>query len=303
VFNEIEHEEELYPPSDVEQAKHIQNEYNRSREALREHRIAARPYYAVSNRLEQEERKKLANHAAHEIISFNQLAPGEKVEDFLQRGPTAPIDPNLYEVEMIFNDLLRTVGTQEANLGGMSGGTATESSIAEQSRTVSQADNVDDLDELLTDVAKAFGQICLMELSKETVVEIVGPGAVWPDMPQSREEAAKDLLLEIKAGSSGRPNRAPTGGTVGTRPRGIDPRGGAVDHGDQRDDVQADGCAWIARQRPWWRAHRRSSERPERAGSAGWPERDSRSCGNSRSAARLPRSDAGVVGQFENRPR
>jgi hypothetical protein len=208
VFNEIEHEEELYPPSDVEQAKHIQNEYNRSREALREHRIAARPYYAVSNRLEQEERKKLANHAAHEIISFNQLAPGEKVEDFLQRGPTAPIDPNLYEVEMIFNDLLRTVGTQEANLGGMSGGTATESSIAEQSRTVSQADNVDDLDELLTDVAKAFGQICLMELSKETVVEIVGPGAVWPDMPQSREEAAKDLLLEIKAGSSGRPNRA-----------------------------------------------------------------------------------------------
>jgi hypothetical protein len=31
---------------------------------------------------------------------------------------------------------------------------------------------------------------------------------VWPDMPQSREEIAKDLVLTIKAGSSGRPNKA-----------------------------------------------------------------------------------------------
>ena len=47
-----------------------------------------------------------------------------------------------------------------------------------------------------------------MELSKETVVEIVGPGAVWPDTPLSREQARKDLWLEIRAGSSGRPNAA-----------------------------------------------------------------------------------------------
>lgn len=208
VFNEIEHDEELYPPSDVELAKHIQSEYNRSREALRQHRIAARPYYVHDGSLDEEELRKVQNHADHEIVKVPSLGDGQTIESKLQRGPTAPIDPNLYEVEMHFNDLLRVVGAQEANLGGTSDSTATESSIAEQSRSASLADNVDDLDELLSDLAKAFGHIALIELSKETVVEIVGPGAVWPEMRMTREEVAKDLLLEIKAGSSGRPNRA-----------------------------------------------------------------------------------------------
>lgn len=208
VFNEIEHDEDMYPPSDVELARHIQLEYNRSREALRQHRIAARPYYVTAGSMDADELKKLQNHADHEIVKVPSMGDGQSIEQILQRGPTAPIDPNLYEVEMHFNDLLRVVGAQEANLGGTSDSTATESSIAEQSRSASLADNVDDLDELLSDVAKAFGQIALIELSKETVVEIVGPGAVWPEMRMTREEVAKDLLLEIKAGSSGRPNRA-----------------------------------------------------------------------------------------------
>jgi len=208
VFNEIEHDEELYPPSDVELARHIQLEYNRSREALREHRIAARPYWVQDGTMEQTELDKLSNHEAQQIIKVPSLGDGQTIESKLQRGPTAPIDPNLYETEMHFTDLLRVVGAQEANLGGTSDSTATESSIAEQSRSASLADNVDDLDELLTDIAKAFGQLALAELSKETVVEIVGAGAVWPDMKMTREEIAKDLLLEIKAGSSGRPNKA-----------------------------------------------------------------------------------------------
>lgn len=208
VFNEIEHDEMMFPPSDVENAKDIQNEYNRTREALRQHRIAARPYYVEAGRLSDEDKAKLADHDDHEVITVGALAANEKVENLVQRGPTAPIDPNLYEVEVHFNDLLRVVGSQEANLGGMAGGTATETSIAESSRTKADADNIDDLDEALTEVSKAAGQMMLMEMSKATVIEIVGDGAVWPDMPDSREAAAKELLLEVEAGSSGRPNQA-----------------------------------------------------------------------------------------------
>jgi hypothetical protein len=208
VLNEIEHDEELYPPSDVENAKHIQEEYNRSREGLREHRIAARPWWFISEQVEEAQRKLIANHDAHAMVTAPPLGAGQKVADMIIPGPTAPIDPNLYEVEMIFTDLMRTVGIQEANIGATGGDTATEASIAEQSRSTSHAENVDDLDELLTELSKATGQLMLMELSKETVVEIVGPGAVWPEMGQSRSEVAKDMLLEIKAGSSGRPNRA-----------------------------------------------------------------------------------------------
>lgn len=208
VFNEIEHESEIYPPSDIENARHIQYEYNRSREALREHREASRPWWVTGGQVEAEELKKIGNHSAQEVVTLKALAAGGKVNDLLMAGPTAPIDPNLYEVEMHFTDLMRTVGVQEASLGAVAGGTATESSIAEQSRSASLADNVDDLDAWLTEIAKATGQLMLMEVSKERVLEIVGPGAVWPDMPATREEVVKDLLLEIKAGSSGRPNRA-----------------------------------------------------------------------------------------------
>jgi hypothetical protein len=208
VFNEVEHYSEIYPQSDVEHGEHIQNEYNRSRESLREHRIAARPYYVTAKGLDEDEKGKLAHHAAHEVIEMPTLGANQKVEDLLQRGPAANIDPNLYEVEMIFQDLLRAVGTQEANLGGIGGGTATENSIAEGSRSSSHAENVDDVDSVLTELTRAGGQIMLLNLQKETVMEIVGPGAVWPDTPTTREEASKELLLKVEAGSSGRPNRS-----------------------------------------------------------------------------------------------
>lgn len=208
VFNETEHYEEIYPLSDVEQAKDIQEEYNRSREALREHRIAARPYWVHGFGAEEAELKKLANHEAHAVIGMPSLGSGQKIEDMLQRGPTAAIDPNLYELESHFNDLLRVVGYQEAQIGSVSGATATESSIAQQSQSASQSDNVDDLDEVLTELARAGGQILLMNVQKETVVEIVGDGAVWPETPMAREAAAKEIMLEVEAGSTGRPNQA-----------------------------------------------------------------------------------------------
>lgn len=208
VFNEVEHHDAIYPLSDVEQARDIQNEYNRSRNGLREHRIAARPYWIEGVGMEEAEKTKLADHDAHAVISLPSLGTGQKAEDLLQRGPTAPIDPNLYELESHFTDLMRVVGYQEAQMGGVSGATATESSIAQQSQSASHGDNIDDLDEVLTELARAAGQVLLLNVDKQTVMEIVGEGAVWPDTPETREAAAKEIYLEVEAGSSGRPNKA-----------------------------------------------------------------------------------------------
>jgi hypothetical protein len=214
VFNETEEDEadggSIYPPSDVWLARHPQEEYNRSREGLREHRRAARPYWvATKGLLEEHDKKKFGDHDAHELFEVQISAMDTPdISKIIQRGPTAPIDPNLYEVEMVFADMQRVVGSQEANLGGTSGATATESSIAEASRSSSIEDNIDDLDEFLSEVAHAKGQMYFQTLSVDTVKEIAGPGAVWPEQPMTREQVAKDLLLDIKAGSSGRPNKA-----------------------------------------------------------------------------------------------
>lgn len=209
VFNEVEHRKKPFPPSDVWLLRHTQAGYNVSREGLREHRQANRPGFATGKgKLSKNDKDKLSQRNPHDVIELQGMQQGTKVEDILQRLPTNPIDPALYDTRGHLEDVLRTVGAQEANLGGTSSSTATESSIAEQSRSASMADNVDDLDDLLTNLAKAFGQLCFLELGKKTVQQIVGPGAVWPDMPMSREEISRDVLLEIKAGSSGRPNKA-----------------------------------------------------------------------------------------------
>lgn len=207
VLNECDHPVKVFPPSDVGLLRDAQKEYNRLRESLREHRIANRPATAVAGgMLSEEDVEKMVNRPANALVELDGLQPGQSVEQLLQpiRGPG--LDPNLYEVNGVFEDVLRTVGVQEANMGVAGGNTATETSIAESSRQSSLQSNVDDLDDLLTQMARAAGQILLGEVSAQTVQEVVGPGAVWPEL--TRDQLAKEILLEIEAGSTGKPNQA-----------------------------------------------------------------------------------------------
>lgn len=206
-FNDIEDEKTVYPYSDVDYLKHPQREYNNARQGVREHRVANRPKYFVrKGALEDSEKKLLENHPAHAVIELKGMDEKTTVDMMIQGFRGIPIDPNLYETSSIMKDVLYGVGSQDANLGPTSGATATESSISEQSRMSTLASNVDDLDEFLSDLARAAGQVMLAELSAQTVKEIAGEGAVWPEL--DREQIAKELFLEIKAGSSGRPNKA-----------------------------------------------------------------------------------------------
>lgn len=209
VFNEVESEDEIYPPSDAWNSRHMQNEINTNRQGLKEHRIAARPRPVTGKgRLEEADKQSFGTKAAFELTEVNSMLPGDKIDDLVQWMKVPGVDPNLYETETAFSLIQRTVGSQEANFGGTSGSTATETSIAEQSRMSVNDSDIDDLDNLLTAIARSCGQLMLQELRKETVIEIAGPGAVWPDLPPTREQIAKDLILGIEAGSNGRPNKA-----------------------------------------------------------------------------------------------
>lgn len=207
-FNDVEDTTDIYPPSDVELVRPMQLEYNRAREGLREHRIANKPgYVAARGVLDEESKKLLRDHDSSEIVELN--IPPEAVKEidkYIGVRPTAPIVPEVYDAEFIFVDFQRVSGDQSANLGGTSGSTATEASIAETSRVSSLASSIDDLNDFLSALARAGGQILFAEMSPEQVIEIAGVGAVWPDL--SREEIAKEIYLEIEAGSSGRPNKA-----------------------------------------------------------------------------------------------
>jgi hypothetical protein len=208
LFNGIEDERELFPPSDVRLMRDMQLEYNRCREGLKEQRIAARPFIGVvSGSLDEEDLTKLTNRAANDVVELNALQPNQDIKQLLQAYAGPGVDPNLYEVNPVYEDILRTTGIQEANLGGTSNTTATQAQIAEGSRMTSMGSNIDDLNDLLSQLARNGGQILLREMSQDRVKQVIGQGAVWPASP-SAQDIANDILLEIEAGSMGRPNQA-----------------------------------------------------------------------------------------------
>ena len=207
VPNAHEHYKKACPLSDVYHLRHPQREYNLSRQGLREHRQQNRPMYVtLKGAMEEQDRKAVANPSSGLIIELAALQNEPDINKLLQKMPAIAIDPALYETKSIMEDVVRVAGSQDAQFGQTTGGTATESTIAENSRQTTNSSITDDLDEFLSSMVRTMGQIMLYELSPETVMEIAGPGAVWPTF--SREDIAKEVYLEIRAGSSGRPNQA-----------------------------------------------------------------------------------------------
>lgn len=204
MFNECDGR--VYPPSDVTLVRPMQLELNRSRQGMREHRFASRPKMAYAEGLlSQEDLDALRTHPVNALIAISGLQPSQNINQVLQPIEGFPFNPAIYEVNPVFQDLMRAVGDQEANLGGTTDATATQTQVAQQSRSSALGCAIDDIDETLSSVAKAAGEILLLNVSEDTVKEIVGPGAVWPTL--TKAEVAKNVYLEIEAGSSGKPDQ------------------------------------------------------------------------------------------------
>lgn len=205
-FNAVESEDALFPPSDVNLLAQMQNEHNRSRQGMREHRQAARPRWATRKGMfDDDDVSAFKKAEPFDVVQIN-LDPTVKLSDALEVMPVPGVDPNLYETAQFFSDVQIVGGGQESTYGGLAKATATESAIAANSTASGDGASSDDLDAFLTMVARAGGQILLGEMSEDQVRQIVGPGAVWPAMTLS--EIASELYLEVEAGSSGKPNQA-----------------------------------------------------------------------------------------------
>jgi len=213
-FNPVETEKgsdcSIFPPSDIDLIKSAQKEHNRTREALREHRKANAPLYVTTKgMISDRDKDKIVGAEPNEIIELQNIPTGGDVDKAFVPKSKVGIDPALYDSKMYAEDTLITTGTQEANLGPpQPNTTATGNTIAEQSRMSTQGSNVDDIDDLLSAMAEAGEEMMLREFSPETVARIVGPGYAWPTNPQERADYVNELLLQVKAASSGRPNQA-----------------------------------------------------------------------------------------------
>jgi hypothetical protein len=214
-FNDVEYipntRSSIFPPSDVTAMRSAQKEYNRTRESLRRHRNANAPkYVTVAGWLTDGDKDKLEFSEENAVIELQGTPPNGDVAKALMpitHDNLLPGDPR-YDTSPLMMDILLTVGAQEANIGPPNPrGTATGQSIAEQSRSVGISSNIDDLDDFLSVLAAAGGDLWLQAASDETNKHIVGPGAVTPP-PQARTDFLNEIFLRVVAASSGKPNKA-----------------------------------------------------------------------------------------------
>ena len=206
VMNEGYDEKKLFPQSDIDLIRDMQLELNRARQGLREHRRANRPKTAVAaGMLEEADLEKLRTHPANALLELNALAPGQKIEDVLQPVKMPAIDPTVYDTSQTFEDVLRVLGSDQADQGTTSKATATEVSVAAFSQNTDTTSVVDDLNDMMSELAVSASQILLLNVTQETVQKVVGQGAVWPQLdPQT---VAENVWLEVNTGANGPPNR------------------------------------------------------------------------------------------------
>ena len=215
VKNRIEVEENLpkeyvtvYGESDVRLMRSQQEEKNRSREALRLHRIHNKDVYVYpTGGLTPTEMENIANAPSGGFIPLAALASGKTVAEVVGAIPRNPIDKSVYDDQFVMQDVMLTVGTQDADMGNAPAGqTATGQSIAQASRMTSLGSDIDSLDDFLSKVAKGGGEMIMLEMLQPEINRICGPGAAM--FPRDREAIKNELYLDVEAASTGKPNKA-----------------------------------------------------------------------------------------------
>jgi hypothetical protein len=213
-FNDVETEPSskecgsIFPPSDVTLMRSPQKEWNRTREALRSHRIANTPaYFTGKGWLTDNDIAAINDHEDSAVVQFEGAQMGTDINKLLAPFQHSPLQPQLYDTAPLAQDIQLAAGTQETDLGRpVPKVTATGATIAEQSKNTVAASNTDDLDDFLSEIAQMEGEIILRYFKLDTVKRIAGRGAVLPQ--QNREDFLNEIMLSVKAASSGRPNQA-----------------------------------------------------------------------------------------------
>lgn len=196
------------PLSDAELLIELQDEYNTTRTNFAEHRAENVPVrvYRKSGDLSDKDVLNLVNRKAGQWVGI-EGDPKVPVNQDIAILNNPPIDPQNYDVQPILRDAEMVLGAGDAAKGVINKAkTATEAEIMAmglQSRVGERQDVVEDW---IGDMANFAAELCLQELTPQQVQRIAGAEAVWPLM--DRQQAFDLVAIEIRAGSTGKPNQA-----------------------------------------------------------------------------------------------
>ena len=196
-----------HPQSLTSRSYRLVDEYGRIRTAYRDHRKRTKPKTAFNAAaLEEGEARKLEGATEQEMVAIRSSLPDTPIGNLIQPIAYAALDPQLYETQSIMAELERIWGVQEALSQSITTAkTATEAEIQQtgfHARTGSMRDSVEDA---LTELAVYTSEVALTNMSRADAQHIAGPDAFWPE-GLTAEELTQLVNIEIRGGSSGKPN-------------------------------------------------------------------------------------------------
>lgn len=197
---------ERHPQSDVQQLRKLQDEYGRTRSnfAVARRRNIPKTVWDAGA-MPTDEVKKINDAEAFENVAVNFLEPGQMQQRYVRLGGDS-LDPALYDTRAITTDMEKVSGAQDAMQSGVSvEKTATEAQIQNTGFGARIGSRRDELEEVLAELALWTAQVSLQALGSDIIVRLAGEDAVWPKL--TVDEVMEAFEIEVKAGSTGKPNR------------------------------------------------------------------------------------------------
>lgn len=193
--------------SDVDLGRELQDEYNTTRTNFADHRKAAIPAkIARKGGLQDIDVKNIQKRKISDIV-FVEIPGHDPLSNHMFEFHHDRIDPLVYDTSQIRSDMEIVLGQGEANVGTVyKPKTATEAEILNESASTQGSDQLDMIEDYLTEIATYALELLVQELTEEEVKKIAGNRASWPQL--SRDAAFDLIQLNIRAGSTTKPNKA-----------------------------------------------------------------------------------------------
>ncbi len=212
-------------PSIVDLTEKLQEEHNKTRDKLNEHRALIRPGYVASAEVNEKTINSMANSGLGEITVVD--TGGQNLNAVFQPKQFPPIDPNVYDVSQVRVDWEQTTGLQDAARSSITKAkTATEAKIMQQSLSARVSEFRDQIEDWIQKVAQYTAEILLLTLPESRVATICGKNeateVIDPKTGQVSIQITKqsydwqeglprdkvfDLVqLKIRAGTTGAPD-------------------------------------------------------------------------------------------------
>lgn len=197
---------ERHPQSLVMRTYKLIDEYSRTRTGKAELRRRIKPKMAFDARAHTPQQiGKITRGEYGEYIPLKPAVEGASLKDSVWEMQYPRIDPALFDLSEVRQELETMWGIQEALSGGIQvQKTATEAEIQQagtQARTGAMRDRIE---ERLTALAKYHGEICIQKFELSDVIEIAGEESIWPEA--NVEDLDLFLTIDIAAGTTGKPN-------------------------------------------------------------------------------------------------